>query len=68
MKYSEKIPDEVDKRILSLISHGFTHQEIANQIYRSIASVRKRLQTLKEYYNCKTIPQLIAHCTANELF
>lgn len=68
MKWSLKIPDEIDKKILSLLANGYTYQQIGREIYKSSESVKKRLQVLKEYYSCKTNAQLMAHCTENNLY
>jgi DNA-binding NarL/FixJ family response regulator len=67
MKHNGKIPDEIDKKILSLLSHGYTYKQIGNEIYRSDEAVKKRLQVLKTYYRCKTNAELIVHCVQNDL-
>lgn len=63
-----KYLDETDKRILKLISNGYTYKEISREIYKSVEAIKKRISCMKQYYNCTNIPHLIAHCTENELY
>jgi DNA-binding NarL/FixJ family response regulator len=68
LRHTNKIPDDIDKKILSLLSHGYTYQQIGNEIYRSSEAVKKRLQVLKTYYRCKNNNELVSYCTKNDIY
>jgi DNA-binding CsgD family transcriptional regulator len=68
MRCAAKEPDQTDKRILSMVSKGYTYREVSREIYVSVDSIKKRLQTLREYYECKTTVHLVAYCTENSLY
>lgn len=67
MKSTGKKLDETDKRIVSMISKGYTHKEVSREIYLSVQAIKQRLSTLRRYYDCKTTPHLVAHIIEENL-
>lgn len=61
MKSTGKKLDDTDKRVLSMISKGYTHKEVSKEIYLSVQAIKQRLSVLRRYYDCKTTAHLIAH-------
>ena len=52
--------DETDKKIIELLLQGHAPKEIAHKLWKSKASIHKRLLTLRRHHNCSTTIQLIS--------
>ena len=57
---TKKELDETDKKILKMASEGYTAKEIAYEINKSQRCVEARVRTMKDYYDCRSITQLVA--------
>lgn len=59
MKAKERVIDDKDKQIISLLRRGMTFKEIASLVYLSIDGVNYRLMAMRRYYNCANNVQLV---------
>jgi DNA-binding CsgD family transcriptional regulator len=57
--------DDVDMKILELMSQGYTFKEIAPRVHITMPSVVYRVEEMKKYYGCKNSPHLIAYAIDN---
>lgn len=60
MIMSKRKIDEKDHQIVKYLSEGDTAKEIAGKVFLSPDAVRKRIMKLKEDFDCKNTPHLVA--------
>lgn len=56
---TKKEMDHIDKEIIQMAGDGKTAKEIARELKTSSRSVEYRIASMKKYYDCKSLPQLI---------
>ena len=59
---TEKKLDETDKKILKLFSEGLKGKEVADKTGISHYMVSARVRSMKKYYGCSNLSQLILKC------
>jgi DNA-binding NarL/FixJ family response regulator len=52
--------DEIDKKILILLTEGKTAKQIGKAVFKSSRTVEGRLKRIRDAYDCKNTLQLIA--------
>lgn len=56
---TKKEMDHIDKEIIQMAGDGKTAKEIARELKASPRSIEYRIASMKKYYDCKSLPQLL---------